>query len=50
MKKEIETKQDGKEFERFEDFVRQIVKVPKEEINKRERAEKQKKEQRKAKA
>lgn len=47
MKKKIETKKDGKEFERFEDFVRQIVKVPKDEINKREQEEKQKKEAKK---
>jgi hypothetical protein len=50
MKKEIETKQDGKEFERFENFVRQIVKVPKDEILRREKEEKEKRKQRKAKA
>ncbi len=49
MKKEIETKQDGKEFALFEDFVRNIVKVPKSEINEREKAEKVKKAERKAK-
>lgn len=42
MKKKIETKQDGKEFERFENFIREIVRVPKEEINRREKAEKEK--------
>lgn len=50
MKKKVEMKNDGKEFERFEDFVRQIVKVPKDEILKREKEEKQKKVERKAKA
>ena len=30
MKKKIETKNDGKEFERFEQFVSEIIKVPKE--------------------
>lgn len=49
MKKEIEMKQDGKEFERFEDFVRQIVRVPKDEILRREKAEKEKNKARKAK-
>ncbi|MDQ3750997.1 MAG: hypothetical protein M3367_18555 [Acidobacteriota bacterium] len=48
MKKRVETKQDGKEFTRFEEFVREIVRVPKKEINEREKAEKQKKEARKA--
>ncbi len=43
MKKKIETKNDGKEFERFEHFVREIVKVPKDVILKREQEEKQKK-------
>lgn len=37
MKKEIETKQDGKEFERFEEFARKIISVPKKEIDRRER-------------
>lgn len=49
MKKEPETKQDGKEFQRFDDLLSQIVKVPKKEIEDREKAEKQKKEARKAK-
>lgn len=48
MKKEVEMKNDGKDFERFEDFVRQIVKVPKDEILKREKEEKEKRKQRKA--
>ncbi len=47
MKKEIETKQDGKEFERFEQLLSQVVKVPKDEILKREKDEKQKKEAKK---
>lgn len=44
MKNKIETKKDGKEFERFDGLLRQVVSVPKEEINKREKAEKAKKE------
>ena len=44
MKKQIETKKDGKEFERFDGLLRQVVSVPKEEINKREKAEKECKE------
>ncbi len=49
MKKKIETKQDGKEFARFDEFLTELVKVPKDRINEREKAEKQKKEARKAK-
>jgi hypothetical protein len=48
-KKQIEIKTDGKEFERFDALLSQIVKVPKDEINKREKEEKRKKEARKAK-
>lgn len=47
MKKEIETKKDGKEFERFEQLLSQVVKVPKREIIRREKAEKQRKEAKK---
>jgi hypothetical protein len=43
MKKESETKK-STEFKRFEDFTRKLVAVPKEEIKKREQAEKAKKE------
>lgn len=43
MAKKIETKK-SEEFERFEGFVRQIVRVPKSEIVKREAAEKKAKE------
>lgn len=43
MKKEIETKNDGKEFERFEKLLGQIVKVPKDEILRREKEEKKRK-------
>ncbi len=43
----IETKKDGKEFERFDDLLRKVIAVPKEEINKREQAEKHKKETKK---
>ncbi len=37
MKKETETKQDGNEFNRFNDFGRKLVSVPKKEIDERER-------------
>lgn len=50
MKKKLETKQDGKEFERFDDLLRKVVKVPKDEILEREKAAKEKNKQRKAKA
>jgi len=49
MKKEIKTKQDGKEFERFEQLLGQVVKVPKDEILRREKAEKERKKARKEK-
>ena len=41
MKKEIETKRDGKEFQRFDAFLTELVKVPKEEILRREKEEKE---------
>lgn len=44
MKKKIETKKDGKDFDRFDELLRTVVKVPKDEILKREEKEKQKKE------
>lgn len=44
MKKEIETKQDGKDFERFEQLLGQVIKVPKDEILRREKQEKERKE------
>lgn len=44
MKKKIETKKDGKQFERFDALLSQVVKVPKDEINRREQVEKEKKE------
>ena len=47
MKKKVEMKNDGKGFERFENLLRQVVKVPKEEILRREQAEKEKKESKK---
>ncbi|HEV7643335.1 MAG TPA: hypothetical protein VGO50_05265 [Pyrinomonadaceae bacterium] len=37
MTKKIETKKDGKDFERFEDLVRKVVSVPKSEIDRREK-------------
>ncbi len=49
MKKKIEMKKDGKEFERFDEFLTELVKVPKEEILTREKVEKKDKEARKAK-
>ena len=48
MKKKKETKNDGKEFQRFDDLLRKVVSVPKDEINKREKAEKDEKEKKKA--
>jgi hypothetical protein len=50
MKKKVEIKKDGKEFERFDDLLRQVVSVPKSEIDKREKKQKKRKEQRKANA
>lgn len=43
MKKELEMKNDGKDFTRFENLLRQVISVPKEELRRREEAEKQKK-------
>lgn len=39
MKKKIETKNDGKEYERFDGLLRQVVSVPKDEILRREKLE-----------
>ena len=47
MKKKIKTKNDGKGFERFDDLLSKVVKVPKDEIEKREKAKKVKKESKK---
>jgi len=47
-KKKIEMKKNGNEFERFETFVRQIVRVPKAEIVKREKEYKKKQAKKKA--
>lgn len=47
MNTKDKTKQNENKFNRFEKFVREIVHVPKEEILKREKAEKQKKEAKK---
>ncbi len=41
MKKKVETKQDGNEFTRFDNLLRQVVSVPKAEIAKREKEAKQ---------
>lgn len=43
MKKKIEMKEDGKDFERFEELLSKVVKVPKSEIDAREKAEKERK-------
>ena len=43
MKKKVKTKEDGKEFDRFDKLLRQVVHVPKDEINRREKEEKKKK-------
>ena len=43
MKKKIKTKEDGKGFERFDDLLRTVVKVPKDEILRREKEYKGKK-------
>ena len=43
MKKKLEMKNDGHDFERFNDLVRKVVSVPKKDIEAREKAEKEKK-------
>ncbi len=45
----IEMKQDGNDFARFDDLLRKVVKVPKDEILEREKAQKQKNKERKVK-
>lgn len=50
MKKKVEIKKDGKEFERFDNLLREVVNVPKEEILRREKAEKKRKEKEKVRA
>lgn len=49
MNKKIETKQEGKDFERFDVFLTELVKVPKDVILKREKEEKEKNRAKKAK-
>ena len=49
MKNKVETKKDGKEFERFDNLLSQVVKVPKDEILRREKEEKERSKARKAK-
>lgn len=49
MERKIETKQDGKEFERFDDLLRKVVAVPKEEINRREKADRHEKDKKREK-
>lgn len=48
MKKKIETKKDGKEFERFDDLLKKVVSVPKSEIDKREKEYKKRQAKKKA--
>ena len=48
MKKEIEMKEDGKQFERFDAFLTELVKVPKDAILRREKEEKERNKLRKA--
>ena len=50
MKKKTEIKEDDKSFERFETLLRKVISVPKNEILEREKDEKEKRKQRKAKA
>ena len=51
MKKKSKTKNDGKEFERFDELLRQVVQVPKDEIEKRDKEwQKRKEAKRRAKA
>lgn len=42
-KKKVEVKNDGKDFERFDNLFRQVITVSKEELKRREKAEKQRK-------
>lgn len=49
MEKKVEIQNDGKEFERFENLLREVIKVPKDEILKREKEEKEKNKERKVK-
>lgn len=49
MKKKVEMKNDGKEFERFDEFLTELVKVPKDEILRREKEEKERNKARKTK-
>jgi hypothetical protein len=49
MKKQPETKPDSKDFERFDEFLTELVKVPKDEILRREKAEKEKNKAKRAK-
>ncbi|MGB7208275.1 MAG: hypothetical protein WBD27_06430 [Pyrinomonadaceae bacterium] len=40
----VEMKNDGKDYTRFENLLREVISVPKEELKRREEVEKQKKE------
>ena len=44
MKKKIEIKEDSKSFGRFETLLTEVVKVPKDEILRREKEKKERKE------
>ena len=41
MKKKVEMKNDGKDFKRFDDLLSNVVKIPKDEIDKREKKTKE---------
>lgn len=44
MKTKVNTKTDGKQFERFDRLLREVISVPKDEILRREKQEKERKE------
>jgi hypothetical protein len=48
MKKEVEIKQDEKSFERFTELFSKVIGVPKSELEKRDKTDKERKKQRKA--
>lgn len=43
MKKKPEMKNDGHDYERFENLLREVISVPKEELKAREKAQKEQK-------
>lgn len=46
-KKKVEMKNDGKDYERFENLLREVISVPKEELRRREETEKSEKQRKK---